>query len=125
MPIGRGRELQNGVECCSARQPRACGTWRAGRRKAEVPEPAADAQHVVHGLDAMLRLAASTRDWTRDVVHRCAWCSQVVTGTGQVDPAAASAGDSTRVETHGMCEACATRALAQLAARPRRLRPAA
>jgi hypothetical protein len=61
-------------------------------------------------LTARLREAASSADWTRDVAHECAWCA---------DPATHATPLTLRVISHGMCAACATRALATIAARRR------
>jgi hypothetical protein len=67
-------------------------------------------------LETMLKSAANGDNWTH-VVHRCAWCSRVMDEHGNyinVVPV----GDAT-VATDGMCAACATRALAQIAERSR------
>jgi hypothetical protein len=74
----------------------------------------ADYLKVVDSLDVMLKRAAAADAWTH-VVHRCAWCQRVVDAHGEYANAACL--DSSTVVTDGMCPACGTQALAQLALR--------
>ncbi len=65
-------------------------------------------------LESMLKRAAGADEWTR-VVHRCAWCSRTLDVHGDYTDVVSIA--PTVVVTDGMCQACGTKALAQLAAR--------
>ena len=65
-------------------------------------------------LNSMLKRAAGADEWTR-VVHRCAWCRRTLDKHGEYTDVLNLA--PTVVVTDGMCAACGTRALAQIAAR--------
>jgi hypothetical protein len=65
-------------------------------------------------LDSMLKRAASADEWTR-VIHRCAWCRRTLDPQGSYTDLASL--ESTVVVTDGMCAACGTKALAEIAAR--------
>ena len=74
-------------------------------------------------LEELLRIAAQTADWDREVTHRCAWCQRVRREDGTFHRLAPVS--SVRpIMTDGMCDECGTRALVHLerrrAARQRR-----
>jgi hypothetical protein len=74
----------------------------------------ADDRSAVDSLHVMLKRAASAEAWTH-VAHRCAWCQRVVDADGQYTDVGCL--DASTVVTDGMCPACGTRALAELALR--------
>ncbi len=65
-------------------------------------------------LEARLQQAAVADNW-RNIVHRCAWCERAFDERGAYLTVIAL--DSMMVATDGMCPACATSALAQIARR--------
>jgi hypothetical protein len=65
-------------------------------------------------LDSMLKRAAGADEWTT-VVHRCAWCRRTLDPHGSYTDLVSL--EPTVVVTDGMCAACGTKALAQIAAR--------
>ena len=67
-------------------------------------------------LDVLLRTAARSADWHREIVHRCAWCQRTVDGEGNPRSAPVVLGPQT-VTTDGMCNACGATALARIASR--------
>jgi hypothetical protein len=71
-----------------------------------------DARQVTSSLEVLLRRAAHTADWERQVVHRCAWCQRIMGANGTFErPSEVTAGF---VTTDGMCDECGYRALAHL-----------
>ena len=75
-------------------------------------------------LEARLSAAASSPDWERQVVRRCAWCGRVADRRGRYRAVRALRAE-TVVTTDGMCPPCGTAALARIAQRTSSLRPAA
>lgn len=65
-------------------------------------------------LNSMLKRAAGADEWPR-VVHRCAWCGRTLDPYGSYTDLECL--ETTVVVTDGMCSACGTNALAQIAAR--------
>jgi hypothetical protein len=67
---------------------------------------------MVNSLEDLLRTAAQSTDWQREVVHRCAWCQHIMSADRTPQRVVALAAGT--VVTDGMCNACGTRALAEL-----------
>jgi hypothetical protein len=72
-------------------------------------------------LEGLLHAAATSADWNRDILHRCAWCQRIIDADGNPLSGTVELRPDT-VVTDGMCKLCGAQALVSIS---RRRAPAA